>query len=155
MEAFFTMEGVLVVAVCTKKDYMAVALPEYPLADSCWVSSKFVLIYSVTFKHIHARFSYNMLDLVEVRLRAVFSGMCVIHNVFFPQHSVAIVHIPGRRPFGQNLVTIYIDGEQRLTAQLHFPSLSEVIESEMEPCGFVLYQSNVPFSSLPRLNVDQ
>lgn len=32
------MEGVLVVAVCTKKDYMAVALPEYPLADSCWVS---------------------------------------------------------------------------------------------------------------------
>uniref|UniRef100_A0A672Z4Y8 Neurobeachin-like protein 2 n=1 Tax=Sphaeramia orbicularis TaxID=375764 RepID=A0A672Z4Y8_9TELE len=38
LEAFFTMEGVLVVAVCTKKDYMAVALPEYPLADSCWVS---------------------------------------------------------------------------------------------------------------------
>lgn len=32
------MEGVLVVAVCTKKDYMAVALPEHPLADSCWVS---------------------------------------------------------------------------------------------------------------------
>lgn len=32
------MEAVLVVAVCTKKDYMAVALPEYPLADSCWVS---------------------------------------------------------------------------------------------------------------------
>ncbi|XP_011603991.2 neurobeachin-like protein 2 isoform X2 [Takifugu rubripes] len=80
MEAFFTMEGVLVVAVCTKKEYMAVALPEYPLADSCW-------------------------------------------------HSVAIVHIPGRRPFGQNLVTIYIDGEQRMTAQLHFPSLSEPFTS--------------------------
>lgn len=32
------MEGVLVVAVCTKKDYMAVALPEYPLVDSRWVS---------------------------------------------------------------------------------------------------------------------
>uniref|UniRef100_A0A671WQ36 Neurobeachin like 2 n=1 Tax=Sparus aurata TaxID=8175 RepID=A0A671WQ36_SPAAU len=28
LEAFFTMEGVLVVAVCTKKDYMAVALPD-------------------------------------------------------------------------------------------------------------------------------
>lgn len=38
MEAFFTLEGVLVVAVCTKKDYMAVALSEYPLSDSCWVS---------------------------------------------------------------------------------------------------------------------
>ncbi|KAJ0000349.1 hypothetical protein NQD34_012191 [Periophthalmus magnuspinnatus] len=36
LEAFFTLEGVLVVAVCTKKEYMAVALPEYPLTDSCW-----------------------------------------------------------------------------------------------------------------------
>ncbi|XP_041842953.1 neurobeachin-like protein 2 isoform X1 [Melanotaenia boesemani] len=80
LEAFFSMEGVLVVAVCTKKDYMAVALPEYPLADSCW-------------------------------------------------HSVVIVHIPGRRPFGQNLVTIYIDGEQRKTAQLRFPSFSEPFTS--------------------------
>lgn len=76
LEAFFTMEGVLVVAVCTKKDYMAVALPEYPLVDSRW-------------------------------------------------HSVAVVHIPGRRPFGQNLVTIYIDGEQQKTAPLRFPSFSE------------------------------
>uniref|UniRef100_UPI003AAC4AAA neurobeachin-like protein 2 isoform X1 n=1 Tax=Centroberyx gerrardi TaxID=166262 RepID=UPI003AAC4AAA len=80
LEAFFTMEGVLVVAVCTKKDYMAVPLPEYPLTDSCW-------------------------------------------------HSVAIVHIPGRRPFGQNLVTIYIDGEQRKTAQLRFPSFNEPFTS--------------------------
>uniref|UniRef100_A0A669D9I1 Neurobeachin-like protein 2 n=1 Tax=Oreochromis niloticus TaxID=8128 RepID=A0A669D9I1_ORENI len=80
LEAFFTMEGVLVVAVCTKKDYMAVALQDYPLADSCW-------------------------------------------------HSVAIVHIPGRRPFGQNLVTIYIDGELRKTAQLRFPSFSEPFTS--------------------------
>uniref|UniRef100_A0A3P8V3W9 Neurobeachin-like protein 2 n=1 Tax=Cynoglossus semilaevis TaxID=244447 RepID=A0A3P8V3W9_CYNSE len=80
LEAFFTMEGVLVVAVCTKKDYVAVTLPEYALADSCW-------------------------------------------------HSVAIVHIPGRRPFGQNLVTIYIDGEQRKTAHLRFPSLGEPFTS--------------------------
>ncbi|XP_058503253.1 neurobeachin-like protein 2 isoform X2 [Solea solea] len=80
LEAFFTMEGVLVVAVCTKKDYMAVTLPEHPLADSRW-------------------------------------------------HSVAIVHIPGRRPFGQNLVSIYIDGEQCTTAQLRFPSLSEPFTS--------------------------
>ncbi|XP_039972845.1 neurobeachin-like protein 2 isoform X4 [Xiphias gladius] len=80
LEAFFTMGGVLVVAVCTKKDYMAVSLPDHPLADSRW-------------------------------------------------HSVDIVHIPGRRPFGQNLVTIYIDGEQRKTAQLRFPSLSEPFTS--------------------------
>ncbi|XP_062254882.1 neurobeachin-like protein 2 isoform X1 [Platichthys flesus] len=80
LEAFFTMEGVLVVAVCTKKDYMAVALQGHLLNDSRW-------------------------------------------------HSVAIVHLPGRRPFGQNLVTIYIDGEQCKTSQLRFPSLSEPFTS--------------------------
>ncbi|KAK0134570.1 Neurobeachin-like protein 2 [Merluccius polli] len=80
LEAFFTMEGILVVAVCTKKDYMAVPLQENPLTDSCW-------------------------------------------------HSVSIVHIPGRRPFGQNLVNIYIDGEQRKTAQLRFPSFNEPFTS--------------------------
>ncbi|XP_072317552.1 neurobeachin-like protein 2 isoform X1 [Eucyclogobius newberryi] len=80
LEAFFTLQGVLVVAVCTKKEYMAVALPECRLTDSCW-------------------------------------------------HSVAIVHISGRRPFGQNLVTIYIDGEQRKTAQLRFPSFNEPFTS--------------------------
>ncbi|XP_063076336.1 neurobeachin-like protein 2 isoform X2 [Engraulis encrasicolus] len=79
-EAFFTMEGVLVVAVCTKKDYMAVALPDKPLVDSIW-------------------------------------------------HSVDIVHIPGRRPFGQNTVTIYVDGEQVKTAQLRFPSMNEPFTS--------------------------
>ncbi|KAJ3598621.1 hypothetical protein NHX12_002126 [Muraenolepis orangiensis] len=76
LEAFFTMEGILVVAVCTKKDYMAVPLLENPLTDACW-------------------------------------------------HSVAIVHIPGRRPFGQNLVNVYIDGEQCNSAQLRFPSFNE------------------------------
>ncbi|XP_061144614.1 neurobeachin-like protein 2 isoform X1 [Syngnathus typhle] len=80
LEAFFTMEGVLVVAVCTKKDYMAVALPELPLADSRW-------------------------------------------------HSVAIVHVQGRRPFGQNLVNIFIDGELSKTSQIRFPSLSEPFTS--------------------------
>ncbi|XP_049336159.1 neurobeachin-like protein 2 isoform X4 [Astyanax mexicanus] len=79
-EAFFTPEGVLVVAVCTKKEYMAVSLPETPLNDCAW-------------------------------------------------HSVAIVHIPGRRPFGQNLVTIYVDGAQCKMAQLRFPSLNEPFTS--------------------------
>ncbi|KAI1886215.1 hypothetical protein AGOR_G00211700 [Albula goreensis] len=75
-EAFFTAEGVLVVAVCTRKEYMAVSLHSHTLIDGAW-------------------------------------------------HSVGIVHIPGRRPFGQNLVTIYVDGEQRMTANLRFPSLNE------------------------------
>ncbi|KAJ8290724.1 hypothetical protein GJAV_G00016740 [Gymnothorax javanicus] len=79
-EAFFTAEGVLVVAVCTKKEYMAVSLVEHPLTDCAW-------------------------------------------------HSVGIVHIPGRRPFGQNMLAIYIDGEPRATAQLRFPSLNEPFTS--------------------------
>ncbi|XP_052000288.1 neurobeachin-like protein 2 [Xyrauchen texanus] len=79
-EAFFTTEGVLVVAVCTKKEYMAVSLPDNPLNDCAW-------------------------------------------------HSVAIVHVPGRRPFGQNVVTVYVDGVLCKTAPLRFPSMNEPFTS--------------------------
>ncbi|XP_009886981.1 PREDICTED: neurobeachin-like protein 2, partial [Charadrius vociferus] len=79
-EAFFTAGGVLVVAVCTKKDYMTVALPEFAFNDSAW-------------------------------------------------HCVDIVHVAGRRPFGQNIVSIYTDGHLRKTAQLRFPSLHESFTS--------------------------
>lgn len=43
------MEGVLVVAVCTKKDYMAVSLPEHPLSDSCWVRADEAVTHSFCF----------------------------------------------------------------------------------------------------------
>ncbi|NWI56296.1 NBEL2 protein, partial [Calyptomena viridis] len=79
-EAFFTAGGVLVVAVCTKKDYMTVALPEFAFTDSAW-------------------------------------------------HCVDIVHVTGRRPFGQNVVSVYADGHLRKTAQLRFPSLHESFTS--------------------------
>ncbi|XP_059585234.1 neurobeachin-like protein 2 isoform X1 [Alligator mississippiensis] len=79
-EAFFTTEGMLVVAVCTKKEYMTVTLPEFPFNDSAW-------------------------------------------------HCIDIAHIMGRRPFGQNLVNIYTDGQLRKVAQLRFPSLNESFTS--------------------------
>ncbi|XP_064410109.1 neurobeachin-like protein 2 [Latimeria chalumnae] len=79
-EAFFTGDGMLVVAVCTKKEYMSVALPELSFSDSIW-------------------------------------------------HCVDIVHVAGRRPFGQNLVTIYVDGQLCKMAQLRFPSLNEPFTS--------------------------
>uniref|UniRef100_A0A7M4E3Q1 Neurobeachin-like protein 2 n=1 Tax=Crocodylus porosus TaxID=8502 RepID=A0A7M4E3Q1_CROPO len=79
-EAFFTTEGMLVVAVCTKKEYMTVTLPEFPFNDSAW-------------------------------------------------HCIDITHIMGRRPFGQNLVNIYADGQLRKVAQLRFPSLNESFTS--------------------------
>ncbi|KAM4705340.1 neurobeachin-like protein 2 [Rhinophrynus dorsalis] len=79
-EAFFTSDGMLVVAVCTKKEYMTVSLPELPFSDSMW-------------------------------------------------HCVDIVHVAGRRPFGQNMVNIYTDGQLRKVAQLRFPSLNESFTS--------------------------
>ncbi|XP_031760024.1 neurobeachin-like protein 2 isoform X1 [Xenopus tropicalis] len=79
-EAFFTTDGMLVVAVCTKKEYMTVALPEFQFNDSMW-------------------------------------------------HCLDIVHVAGRRPFGQNMVNIYTDGQLRKVAQLRFPSLNESFTS--------------------------
>lgn len=37
-EAFISSVGVLVVAVCTKKEYVTVMLPDYCFCDSLWVS---------------------------------------------------------------------------------------------------------------------
>lgn len=37
-EAFISSAGVLVVAVCTKKEYVTVMLPDYCFCDSLWVS---------------------------------------------------------------------------------------------------------------------
>nr|XP_020023925.1 neurobeachin-like protein 2 isoform X4 [Castor canadensis] len=79
-EAFFTAAGTLVVAVCTRKEYMTMSLPEVSFADSAW-------------------------------------------------HCVAIVHVPGRRPFSQNLVHVYKDGHLVKTAPLRCPSLSEPFSS--------------------------
>nr|XP_012626524.1 neurobeachin-like protein 2 isoform X1 [Microcebus murinus] len=79
-EAFFTAAGTLVVAVCTRKEYLTMSLPEVSFADSAW-------------------------------------------------HCVAVVHVPGRRPFSQNLVYIYKDGHLVKTAPLRCPSLSEPFSS--------------------------
>nr|XP_023403888.1 neurobeachin-like protein 2 [Loxodonta africana] len=79
-EAFFTAAGTLVVAVCTRKEYLTMSLPEVSFADSAW-------------------------------------------------HCVAIVHVPGRRPFSQNLVHVYKDGHLVKTAPLRYPSLSEVCQA--------------------------
>ncbi|XP_032314525.1 neurobeachin-like protein 2 isoform X3 [Camelus ferus] len=79
-EAFFTAAGTLVVAVCTRKEYLTMSLPEVSFADSAW-------------------------------------------------HCVAIVHVPGRRPFSQNLVHVYKDGHLVKTAPLRCPSLSEELDA--------------------------
>ncbi|XP_071441260.1 neurobeachin-like protein 1 [Hetaerina americana] len=40
-------------------------------------------------------------------------------------HCIYICHMAARRPFGQNHLTVYIDGTQRLSACLKFPSLTD------------------------------
>nr|XP_054599164.1 neurobeachin-like protein 1 isoform X1 [Nothobranchius furzeri] len=79
-EAFFSSAGALVVAVCTKKEYVTVLLPDYCFCDSLW-------------------------------------------------HSIAVVHVPGKRPFGQSLVYIYVDGQQKLSAPLKYPAMTETFTS--------------------------
>ncbi|KAJ8252990.1 hypothetical protein GJAV_G00207940 [Gymnothorax javanicus] len=79
-EAFISSAGLLVVAVCTKKEYMTVILPDYCFCDSLW-------------------------------------------------HSIGVVHVPGKRPFGQSQVFIYVDGQQKLSAPLKYPTMTEPFTS--------------------------
>ncbi|XP_028256538.1 neurobeachin-like protein 1 isoform X2 [Parambassis ranga] len=79
-EAFISSAGVLVVAVCTKKEYVTVMLPDFCFCDSLW-------------------------------------------------HSVSVAHIPGKRPFGQSMVHIYVDGQLKLSAPLKYPTMTEPFTS--------------------------
>ncbi|XP_042558754.1 LOW QUALITY PROTEIN: neurobeachin-like protein 1 [Clupea harengus] len=79
-EAFISAAGLLVVAVCTRKEYVTVMLPDYCFCDSLW-------------------------------------------------HSIGVVHVPGKRPFGQSLVHIYVDGQQKLSSPLKFPNMTEPFTS--------------------------
>lgn len=48
----------------------------------------------------------------------------VFYFVF--QHYIGVVHVPGKRPFGQSLVYIYVDGQLKLSAPLKYPNMAEV-----------------------------
>ncbi|XP_062854156.1 neurobeachin-like protein 1 [Trichomycterus rosablanca] len=79
-EAFISSSGSLVVAMCSKKEYVTVTLPDYCFCDSLW-------------------------------------------------HYIGIVHVPGKRPFGQSLVYIYVDGQLKLSAPLKYPNMAEAFTS--------------------------
>ncbi|XP_023565929.1 neurobeachin-like protein 1 [Octodon degus] len=79
-EAFITHSGMLVVAVCTKREYATVMLPDHCFCDSLW-------------------------------------------------HNITIVHIPGKRPFGQSFVYIYDNGQPKVSAPLRFPAINEPFTS--------------------------
>uniref|UniRef100_A0A2K6LW53 Neurobeachin like 1 n=1 Tax=Rhinopithecus bieti TaxID=61621 RepID=A0A2K6LW53_RHIBE len=79
-EAFITHSGMLVVAVCTKREYATVMLPDHSFCDSLW-------------------------------------------------HNITIVHMPGKRPFGQSFIYIYDNGQQKVSAPLRFPAMNEPFTS--------------------------
>uniref|UniRef100_A0A2K5YND7 Neurobeachin like 1 n=1 Tax=Mandrillus leucophaeus TaxID=9568 RepID=A0A2K5YND7_MANLE len=79
-EAFITHSGMLVVAVCTKREYATVMLPDHSFCDSLW-------------------------------------------------HNITIVHMPGKRPFGQSFIYIYDNGQQKVSAPLRFPAMNESFTS--------------------------
>lgn len=56
----------------------------------------------------------------------VLCALCRLTCASPPQHSIAVVHMPGKRPFGQSLVYIYVDGQQKLSAPLKYPTMTEV-----------------------------
>lgn len=58
-EAFFTAAGTLVVAVCTRKEYMTVSVPEVSFADSTW--------HCVAIVHVSGRrpFSQNLVNVFK------------------------------------------------------------------------------------------
>uniref|UniRef100_A0AAQ5Z645 Neurobeachin-like protein 2 n=1 Tax=Amphiprion ocellaris TaxID=80972 RepID=A0AAQ5Z645_AMPOC len=57
-EAFISSAGVLVVAVCTKKEYVTVMLPDYCFCDSLWVSQNVFVLSSVMDSDCHLFFPY-------------------------------------------------------------------------------------------------
>ncbi|XP_029444090.1 neurobeachin-like protein 2 isoform X2 [Rhinatrema bivittatum] len=77
-EAFFTTDGMLVVAVCTKKEYMTVALPEVHFNDSAW--------HCVDIVHVAGRrpFGHNVVNLyTDGQLRKVAQLRFPSLNEFF------------------------------------------------------------------------
>ncbi len=59
----------------------------------------------------------------------LYTWMIDVWFVFDLQHSIGVVHVPGKRPFGQSLVYIFVDGQQQLSAPLKYPTMTEVRET--------------------------
>ena len=76
LEAFFTLDGSLVVATACKKDFLATRVEDFPVSDDHW-------------------------------------------------HSLTICQAAGKRPFGVSQLVVYIDGTERKTSALKYPTFTE------------------------------
>lgn len=52
--------------------------------------------------------------------------LIILIRTLLHQHNITIVHMPGKRPFGQSIVYIYDNGQQKVSAPLRFPAMNEV-----------------------------
>ncbi|KAE8751100.1 hypothetical protein FOCC_FOCC002185 [Frankliniella occidentalis] len=76
VEIFFRADGMLVVAISTKKEFLTATVPDIPLTDNRW-------------------------------------------------HCIGVCITMARRPFGHNQIQVFVDGTQRLSVSIKFPSMSE------------------------------
>ncbi|CAF0785781.1 unnamed protein product [Brachionus calyciflorus] len=106
-EAFFTPDcSSLIVSVCTKKEFMSVQLRELDFDSAHPVNST----YSDTQTSFSASTNINL------------NNQSCTSDLW---HSVCIIHVPGKSPFGYSQVLIYIDGVLKKETDLKLPNLND------------------------------
>lgn len=63
---------------------------------------------------------------LSISIQSFHCFLIMTYVILLNQHNVTIVHMPGKRPFGQSLVYIYVNGQQKVSAPLRFPAMNEV-----------------------------
>jgi hypothetical protein len=109
-EAFFTSDcSSLVVSVCTKKEFLSVQLRELDFDSS-----------------ESNRIGQN--DNSSANVPQSSQSGANLNNVTSTSdywHSVAIVHVPSKKPFGYTQVCIYVDGVLKKEADLKLPNFND------------------------------
>ena len=98
LEAFFTGEGLLVVAVACKKEFLATRVEDFPMSDEHW-------------------------------------------------HSLTVCQAARKRPFGLSQLVVYIDGAERKSSALKYPTFSE-------PLAYCQIGSELSRAAAPSLSSD-
>lgn len=110
-EAFFTADcSSLVVSVCSRKEFLSVQLRELDFDSS--------------------ESSRNGADSVNQTANDSSSGSSNKSSTTSTSdywHSIAIVHLPAKKPFGYTQVSIYVDGVLKKEADMRLPSFSDPI----------------------------
>ena len=114
-EAFFTPDSSsLVVSVCTKKEFLSVQLRELDFE-----SSNQSINTSISNQSENTSFNPNFTSSTN---SANNSNTISIGDYW---HSIAIVHIPAKSPFGYSQICIYVDGVLKKETDLKLPNFND------------------------------